>query len=310
MRTEDKRMEYTIRRVRLEDYEQVAEIEQLGFPPAEAASCEDLKKRIEVFPESFFVAEAGGRLIGFVNGACSDEIALPDSAYHDLSQHRPDGICQQIFGLNVREEYRGQGIGSALMRHMIQSAFIRGKQVVILTCKPSKIPMYTAIGYRMVGLSDSTHGGASWYEMRYEFKPYRHTVQYYETDQMGCVHHSNYIRWFEEARTEFLHRIGLDYDAMEAAGIMSPVLDAYAEYKIMTRYGDTVDIDIAIEDYNGIKLGIAYRVCDHRSGEIRCMGKTHHCFLSAKGRPVSLKKEKPEWHELLSMCAKTHGEIK
>ena len=125
-------MEYTIRNVRPEDFEQVAEIERLGFPAAEAASPEDLKKRMEVFPESFFVAEAEGKLIGFVDGACSDEIALPDSAYHDLSQHRPEGICQQIFGLNVREEYRGQGIGSALMRHMIRSAFIRGKEVVIL----------------------------------------------------------------------------------------------------------------------------------------------------------------------------------
>ena len=300
-------MEYTIRNVRPEDFEQVAEIERLGFPAAEAASPEDLKKRMEVFPESFFVAEAEGKLIGFVDGACSDEIALPDSAYHDLSQHRPEGICQQIFGLNVREEYRGQGIGSALMRHMIRSASIRGKEVVILTCKEAKIPLYTAICYRMVGLSDSTHGGASWYEMRYEFKPYSHMVQYYETDKMGCVHHSNYIRWFEEARTEFLRRIGLGYDSMEAAGIISPVLDAYAEYRTMTRFGATVDIDIEIESYNGIRLGIVYQVRDHVSGELRCTGKTHHCFLDREGKPVFLKKARPDWHEILSMCARTHG---
>lgn len=297
-------MEYTIRNVRTEDFAQVAEIERLGFPAAEAASPEDLRKRMEVFPESFFVAEADGKLIGFVDGACSDEVALPDRAYHDLSLHRPEGICQQIFGLNVREEYRGQGIGSALMRHMIRSAFIRGKKVVILTCKAAKIGLYSAIGYRMVGLSDSTHGGASWYEMRYEFKPFSHTVQYYETDQMGCVHHSNYIRWFEEARTDYLHRIGLDYDSMEAAGIMSPVLDAYAEYKTMTRYGETVDIDIAIESYNGIKFGIVYSVRSQSTGELRCTGKTHHCFLNREGRPLSLKKAKPEWHEILSACAR------
>ena len=300
-------MEYTIRNVRPEDFAQVSEIERLGFPEAEAASAEDLKKRIEVFPESFFVAEADGKLIGFVDGACSDEIALPDRAYHDLSMHRPEGICQQIFGLNVRKEYRRQGIGAALMRQMIRSAYIRGKEVVILTCKEEKIPFYASIGYRMAGLSDSTHGGARWYEMRYEFKPYSHTVQYYETDQMGCVHHSNYIRWFEEARTDFLHRIGLDYESMEAAGVMSPVLDAFAEYKTMTRYGDTVDIDIAIETYNGIKLGIVYRVLDHSGGELRCSGKTHHCFLNTEGRPLSLKRARPEWHEIMSTCAATHG---
>lgn len=300
-------MEYTIRNVTPEDLAQVVEIEQLGFPPAEAASAEELKNRIEVFPESFFVAEADGKVIGFVDGACADEIALPDSAYHDLSRHRPEGICQQIFGLNVRQEYRRQGIGAALMSHMVRSAYIRGKEAVILTCKETKIPLYTSIGYRMVGLSDSTHGGASWYEMRYEFKPYTHTVQYYETDQMGCVHHSNYIRWFEEARTEFLHRIGLDYDTMEAAGVMSPVLDAFAEYKTMTRYGDTVDIDIAIETYNGIKFGVVYCVRDHITKELRCKGTTHHCFLNREGRPLSLKRAKPEWHETLTLCAKTHG---
>ena len=162
-------MEYIIRNVRPEDYEAVVEIEQLGFPPAEAATPEALKERMAAFPESFFVAEKDGKLIGFVNGACSDEIALPDSAYHDLKNHKPDGICQQIFGLNVRAEYRRQGIGAALMRHMIESARERGKKVVILTCKEAKIPFYTEIGYRLIGLSSSEHGGASWYEMRYEF---------------------------------------------------------------------------------------------------------------------------------------------
>lgn len=305
--TEVKYMEYTIRNVRPEDAEQVAEIESLGFPAAEAASAEELKKRIDIFPESFFVAEADGRLLGFVDGACADEIALPDSAYHDLSLHRPEGICQQIFGLNVRREYRRQGIGAALMRHMIRSAYIRGKKAVILTCKADKIPLYTSVGYRMAGLSDSTHGGASWFEMRYEFRPYTHTVQYYETDKMGCVHHSNYIRWFEEARTDFLQRIGLGYDKMEAEGVMSPLLDVSAAYKTMTRYGDTVDIEIAVEYYNGIKFGIVYRVLDHASGELRCTGKTHHCFLNTEGKLLSLKKAKPAWHEILSACAVTHA---
>ena len=94
---------------------------------------------------------------------------------------------------------------------------------------------------------------------------------------------------------------------MEAAGILSPVLDAYAEYKTMTRYGETVDIDIAIESYNGIKLGIVYTVRDQASGEVRCIGKTHHCFLDREGRPVFLKKNRPQWHAILNTCAVTHG---
>ena len=42
-----------------------------------------------------------------------------------------------------------------------------------------------------------------------EQKAYQHKVQYYETDQMGIVHHSNYIRWFEEARTDYMERLRL-----------------------------------------------------------------------------------------------------
>ena len=53
---------------------------------------------------------------------------------------------------------------------------------------------------------------------------YQHKVQYYETDQMGMVHHSNYIRWFEEARVDYLAAVGLPYDQMEAEGIITHLI--------------------------------------------------------------------------------------
>ena len=61
-----------------------------------------------------------------------------------------------------------------------------------------------------------------------EQKAYQHKVQYYETDQMGIVHHSNYIRWFEEARTDYMERLGIGYEKMEEQGILSPVLSVTA----------------------------------------------------------------------------------
>ena len=74
------------------------------------------------------------------------------------------------------------------------------------------------------------------------YKPYKHLVQYYETDQMGIVHHSNYIRWFEEARSYILEENGFGYKKMEELGIISPVLSVNARYKSMTHYYDTVII--------------------------------------------------------------------
>ena len=67
--------------------------------------------------------------------------------------------------------------------------------------------------------------------MKNELKPYVHVAQYYETDQMKIIHHSNYIRWFEEARVDFLDQIGANYANLEANGIVSPVLTVEAQYK-------------------------------------------------------------------------------
>ena len=91
-------------------------------------------------------------------------------------------------------------------------------------------------------------------------KPYRRKVFYYETDQMGIVHHSNYIRWFEEARIDYMDQLGLGYSEMEKQGIISPVLSVEANYLRMLHFGDSVTIDAWIKEYNGIKLTVAYEV--------------------------------------------------
>lgn len=124
---------------------------------------------------------------------------------------------------------------------------------------------------------------------------YQHQVQYYETDQMGCVHHSNYIRWFEEARSDYLEYLGMGYDKMEEAGVISPVLTVEAEYKSMTRYRKIVQIRIRIAEYNGVRIKMQYEVTDAKEGTLRCRGISSHCFLNQEGRPLSLKKTQPEW---------------
>ena len=126
---------------------------------------------------------------------------------------------------------------------------------------------------------------------------YRRPVFYYETDRMDCVHHSNYIRWFEEARIHLMKVKDFSYESLEASGILSPVLKAEAEYKFMCRFGETVLIDTAIESYTGTRITFTYTVREAVSGQLRCMGKTSHCFLNEKGRPVSLKKALPAYDE-------------
>lgn len=131
-----------------------------------------------------------------------------------------------------------------------------------------------------------------------EQKAYQHKVQYYETDQMGIVHHSNYIRWFEEARPDYMERLGIGYEKMEEQGILSPVLSVTADYLRMVHFGDTVSIDCQIREYNGIKLTLVYDVVLDKTGMVHCRGTSKHCFINREGRPLSLKHSAPEFHEM------------
>ncbi|MCI8940053.1 MAG: acyl-CoA thioesterase [Dorea sp.] len=129
-------------------------------------------------------------------------------------------------------------------------------------------------------------------------KLYRHKVQYYETDQMGIVHHSNYIRWFEEARINLMDQMGISYQKMEEMGIISPVLSVEADFLRMVRFGGNVLIRAIVTEYNSIKLAVSYQVIDKSTNMVHCKGVTRHCFLNEKGRPISLKKSYPRLHEL------------
>ena len=124
--------------------------------------------------------------------------------------------------------------------------------------------------------------------------PYEHNAKYYETDQMGIIHHSNYIRWMEEARLGLMEQGGLSYKEMEAMEIISPVLSVSCEYHSMTHFADTVIIEPKITKYNGIKMEFEYRITDKKTGELRATGTSSHCFLNRSGKPISLKRSYPE----------------
>lgn len=125
-------------------------------------------------------------------------------------------------------------------------------------------------------------------------KPYEHNVKYYETDQMGIVHHSNYIRWMEEARMDLMEQMGYSYKMMEEAEVISPVVSVYCEYKSMVHFSDTVIVEAKISRYNGVKMTILYRMTDKETGELRTIAKSEHCFLDRTGKPISLKHMYPE----------------
>lgn len=154
-----------IRNAKKEELKEIIEIERICFPSREAASKEQFEERFQVFSENFFVAVIDDRVVGFINGACTNQAELPDELYHDASLHVIAGEYQTVFGLDVLPEYQHLGIGRKLLEYMIDISRKRGKKGVVLTCKDHLIGFYEKSGFICHGRSLSNHGGAIWNDM-------------------------------------------------------------------------------------------------------------------------------------------------
>lgn len=127
---------------------------------------------------------------------------------------------------------------------------------------------------------------------------YERKVYYYETDRMGIVHHSNYIRWFEEARIDFLGASDLSYKKMEDEGIMIPVVSVDCRYKSPAKFGDDIAIEARLVKYNGIVIELEYVVKNKNTSQILVTGNSSHCFVNSDNfRPISLKRDRPDMDE-------------
>ncbi len=128
---------------------------------------------------------------------------------------------------------------------------------------------------------------------------YERTPFYYETDKMGIVHHSNYIRWFEEVRVAYMADRGYPYARMESEGVMIPVLAVDCKYKIPVKFDQTVLITGKIDHFDGLRLNVSYEIRDKASGKVCVTGHSEHCFVNSSNfRPVRLNKTHPEMAEI------------
>ncbi len=125
-------------------------------------------------------------------------------------------------------------------------------------------------------------------------EPFVHKVQYYETDMMGVTHHSNYIRWMEEARVDFLEQLGFPYARMEAEGVLSPVRSLNCEYRRPTGFGEEIEIRVRVEAFTGARMNVAYEMRNAR-GETVCQARSEHAFLNREGRLLRLNRTMPEF---------------
>lgn len=124
-------------------------------------------------------------------------------------------------------------------------------------------------------------------------------VRYCETDRMGVVHHSRYFPWFEVGRTEFFRQTGMTYDQMEQMGIWLPLVDCYSKFYQGARYGDTVCIEVSLEELGVAKCKFSYRIVREEDGILLATGYTTHGFTTPELKPLNVKKQFPEVYQML-----------
>ena len=136
-----------------------------------------------------------------------------------------------------------------------------------------------------------------------KYQVFKREINYYETDKMQVVHHSNYIRYLEECRMDFMRQIGFDYAKMEQSGIMVPVLSVSCNYKNPARFGETICIVPKVERMHGVKYEMSYRIYSEDFSVLHNEAASSHCFVDLDFKPIRLKKEYPELYNRMTELA-------
>ncbi|MBR6444610.1 MAG: acyl-CoA thioesterase [Firmicutes bacterium] len=128
---------------------------------------------------------------------------------------------------------------------------------------------------------------------------YSRKVKYYETDMMSITHHSNYLRWMEEARMEYFRDLGWGYEKLEEDGVICPVVEVKCRYLQTTTFPEEVVIEVKLGRFNGARLICEYEIKRSSDGELVNKGHTEHCFVDKAGKIVNIKRAYPDLYEAL-----------
>ena len=127
---------------------------------------------------------------------------------------------------------------------------------------------------------------------------YKRTINYYETDKMGVVHHSNYIRFLEEARCRWIEVNNISMEKLEALGYTIPTLEIDCKYKYPVTSGDAILIEVKILEFNGVKMKIIYKVINKDTNKIIVEAWSTHCFTDRNLKPINIKKKNMEIYSI------------
>jgi acyl-CoA thioester hydrolase len=120
-------------------------------------------------------------------------------------------------------------------------------------------------------------------------------VRYAETDGMRVVHHSNYLVYFEEARSDYMRQRGENYANFERDGYNLVVAEAQMRYLKPAVYGQQVTVRCWIADLVSRGMTFGYEVVDAATGDLHCSGWTKHISVSREGGVVRLPERWRAW---------------
>lgn len=130
-------------------------------------------------------------------------------------------------------------------------------------------------------------------------------TRYAETDQMGFVYHSHFFAYFEIGRCELVRDCGFPYTELEAHGILMPLRECGARFRLAARYDDLLAIGTRVELLTGVRLRFGYEV--HRIADsaatLLATGFTDHLFIDRTGKPTRVNKRPEIWSHLEPIAA-------
>ena len=116
----------------------------------------------------------------------------------------------------------------------------------------------------------------------------RDKVRFVETDMMGVVHHSNYFRWFEMGRVEYLRQAGVYLLDLMAAGVLFPITDVNCSYRASARFDDIIVVETTMAELSKVKMVFTYRLVREEDGALLATGRTQNAFTDEKGKVIRL----------------------
>lgn len=132
-------------------------------------------------------------------------------------------------------------------------------------------------------------------------------VRYSEIDKMGIVHHSNYPKWFEIGRGDYLYKAGIPSSSINSQGFYLPLCGLECKFKSPARYGDEIIVITAITFVSCVKVRFEYKLFNNRREKPIAVGNTVHAWTDKDIMPINIEKAAPQIYTSFKALVETEG---